>query len=460
MNNAVEMLTASARPLHMKTSHAFLAATLAAILAACAAPGTTAEPRPPNVVLILADDLGYETLGSNGGTSYTTPVLDGLAASGARFTHCYAQPLCTPTRVQLMTGLSNVRNYIDFGTIDPRAVTFGTIFKRAGYATCITGKWQLGRDRDLPRRLGFDESCLWQHTRRPPRYANPGLEIDGVEVDFSSGEYGPDIVSNHACDFVARNASRPFFLYYPMMLTHAPFQPTPDSPDWDPTARGEHANQAPRHFGEMVAYMDKLIGKLVDTLDTHGLRDDTLILFLGDNGTGRGVPSRMGDREVIGGKGSTTEAGMHVPLVASWPGRIRANTVCDDLVDTTDFLPTIAAVAGVDGPELEHLDGRSFLPQLLGERGTPRDWIYSWYAPREGGEAERAVEFAFDRRFKLYRDGRFFDLASDRAEKRPLAVAALEGDAAAAAIKLRAAIDSFADARPATPRCAAQRAAP
>ena len=135
----------------------------------------------PNIILILADDLGYETIGANGGTSYRTPELDKLAATGVRFTHCFAQPLCTPTRVQLMTGRYNVRNYINFGNMDPQAVTFGNLLKQAGYATCITGKWQLGQDPDLPKKFGFDEYCLWQHTRRPPRYANPGLEINGVE---------------------------------------------------------------------------------------------------------------------------------------------------------------------------------------------------------------------------------------------------------------------------------------
>src|SRR5512137_1700929 len=107
------------------------------------AAGTT--PRP-NVILILADDLGYECIGADGGTSYKTPVLDRLAATGMRFEHCYVQPLCTPTRVQLMTGIYNVRNYINFGNMDPTATTFANLFKRAGYATAMTGKWQLGRD--------------------------------------------------------------------------------------------------------------------------------------------------------------------------------------------------------------------------------------------------------------------------------------------------------------------------
>src|SRR5262245_42350572 len=120
------------------------------------APGATR----PNVILIMGDDLGYETIGANGGTSYKTPHLDKLAAGGVRFEHCYVQPLCTPTRVQLMTGIYNVRNYINFGVMDPKAVTFANLFQRAGYATAMTGKWQLGKDPTLPKTFGFDEYCL------------------------------------------------------------------------------------------------------------------------------------------------------------------------------------------------------------------------------------------------------------------------------------------------------------
>ena len=407
-----------------------------------------AAERKPNIVLILADDLGYETIGANGGTSYKTPVLDQLAVNGARFTHCYAQPLCTPTRVQLMTGRSNVRNYINFGNMDPHAVTFGNIFQNAGYVTCIAGKWQLGSDLELPKKFGFDEYCLWQHTRRPPRYSNPGLEINGVQKNFTNGEYGPDIVNDYALDFITRNKNKPFFLYYPMMLTHDPYQPTPNSKDWDPKAIGEGVNQAPAHFGDMVAYMDKLIGKLLTKLDEQGLRENTLVLFLGDNGTGRGTRSMMGGRVVIGRKGSTVDAGMHVPLIASWPGRIAKGSVCSDLVDTTDFLPTICEASSVKIPEPEKLDGRSFLPQLLGEKGRPRDWIYSWYSPRQG-QGSKVNEFAFNHHYKLCRDGKFVDLAKDPDENAALSVASLTGDAAKAAQSLQTALDQFKDARPA-----------
>ena len=403
----------------------------------------------PNIVFILADDLGYETIGANGGTSYKTPILDGMAAGGMRFTHGYAQPLCTPTRVQLMTGLSNARNYLHFGKMDPKAVTFGNYFQKAGYATCMAGKWQLGGDLDQPKSYGFDEYCLWQHTRRPPRYANPGLEIQGERKDYSHGEYGPDLVNDYALDFIERNKAKPFFLYYPMMLTHDPYQPTPDSKDWDPKASGEGVHQAAAHFGEMVSYMDKLIGKVLAKLEQCGVRENTLVIFLGDNGTGAGTRSMMGDRVVVGRKGKTVDAGMHVPLIANWPGKIAKGTVCSDLVDTTDFLPTFCEVGGIKVAPTVQGDGRSFYAQMRGEKGHPRDWIYAWYSPRQG-ESTRVEEFAFNHRYKLYRSGKFFDLGSDLDEKNPLSVGGLMGEAAKAAEILHAALEQFKGARPAS----------
>ncbi|MBI5767605.1 MAG: sulfatase-like hydrolase/transferase [Verrucomicrobia bacterium] len=426
-----------------------LAALAPAVLIFTVAPtrAASAEPRP-NVVLILADDLGYETLAANGGTSYRTPALDRLAAGGVRFTQCYAQPLCTPTRVQLMTGQSNVRNYINFGTMDPALTTFGHHFQRAGYRTGIAGKWQLGQDKKLPQTLGFHESYLWQHTRRPPRYANAGLEHNGEPLDFSHGEYGPDLVHGFVHDFITRHRDEPFLLYYPMMLTHAPYQPTPDSKDWDPKAIGEQVNQAEAHFGDMVEYMDRLVGKLVAHLESLKLRERTLIVFLGDNGTGRGTRSMFQGREFIGGKGTTTDAGMHVPLVVNWPGRVTAGRVCGDLVDTTDFLPTICEAAGLSVAATPVIDGRSFWPQLRGEKGRPHDWLYAWYSPRQNNDLS-AREFAFTARHKLYRSGEFFDLAADPGEKTPLALASLTGESAAAAKTLRTALGQFADVRPA-----------
>jgi arylsulfatase A len=287
---------------------------------------------------------------------------------------------------------------------------------------------------------------LWRHTRRPPRFANPGLEHNGKELNFTNGEYGPDLINTFSLDFVTRHKDKPFFLYYPMLLTHDPYQPTPDSPDWNPKAMGEMVNRDVKHFAEMVAYMDKLIGKLDAKLGELGIRDNTLLVFVGDNGTGRGVTSRVQGGEVKGGKGLTKATGTHVPLIVSWPGVMKQGRVNTDLISSVDFLPTICEAAGTDTSP--NCDGVSFLPQLRGEKGVPREWLYTWYSPRQ--QADMTVsEYAFDHNYKLYRGGRFFDLKADPEEAKPLMVADLTGPAAAAAKKLNAVLDRYTDARPA-----------
>jgi arylsulfatase A len=427
--------------LRSSTRFAVLAVSLCSALVSSFA----AEQRP-NIILIMVDDFGYECITANGGESYQTPVIDKLAATGVRFENCHVQPLCTPTRVQLMTGRYNVRNYINFGTLLRTETTFGHLMKNAGYATAVCGKWQLGHEVDSPQHFGFDKSCLWQQTRRPPRYANADLEYNGIEKDFNNGEYGPELVNNFALEFITENKTKPFFLYYPMILTHNPFQPTPDSPDWDPKTDGENKQQSPQHFADMTAYMDKMVGRVVSKLDELGIRDNTLLLFLGDNGTNSGITSKFKGRDYKGGKGSTNSHGTHVPLVASWPGVIKQGRVSGDLVSSADFLPTICAAAGVEVPAT--VDGVSFLPQLKGDTGKPRDWLYTWYSPRQSKNMD-VKEYAFDQRFKLYRTGEFFDMFTDDSEKRDIAAIALATDAAAAKVKLQGVLDQFKDARPA-----------
>lgn len=399
----------------------------------------------PNIILIMADDFGYECVTANGGQSYHTPHLDRLAAEGVRFEQCHVQPLCTPTRVQLMTGRYNVRNYLNFGTLLRSEATFGHLFQQAGYATGICGKWQLGRETDAPQHFGFDESYLWQHTRRPPRYANPSLEHNGRELEFHEGSYGPTLVNDFALDFVKRHKDRPFLLYYPMVLTHDPFQPTPDSPNWDPTTQGEQANRQVKHFADMIAYMDKLIGRLDAKLGELGIRENTLLIFTGDNGTNKSVTSRFQGADYRGGKGTTTAHGHHVPLIVNWPAVIQQSGVNSDLISAADFLPTICAAADIEVPR--NIDGVSFLPQLRGEKGTPREWLYIWYSPRQKLDLS-VVEFVFDHDYKLYRDGRFFDLRADPLEQESLATASLSSVESDARLKLQSALDQFANARP------------
>ncbi len=387
---------------------------------------TAAEaPARPNIVLIMADDLGYECIGANGGESYSTPHLDKLARQGVHFANCHSQPICTPTRVQIMSGRYNSRNYVRFGMLDPSVTTFGNVLREAGYATGITGKWQLGGGIEGPGKFGFDEHCLWQLTRRPNRYPNPGLEINGNELDFRDGQYGPDIINDFACKFIDEHAAgdKPFLLYYPMVLAHWPFEPTPDSPDWDPNARRDDAKElganmtSQRHFADMVNYTDKMVGKLIAKLEEAGVRDNTLLIFTGDNGTYGKITSKLRGEPYQGGKGKLTQNGTHVPLIIDWPGTAKAGSVCEDLIDFTDVFPTLLETAGVTAPHDLPLDGRSFLPQVKGERGVPRDWVYCWYS-RNGKPFDG--EFAMTHRYKLYGDDRFFDLQNDPWEKSPI----------------------------------------
>jgi len=380
----------------------------------------------------MADDLGYECLNCYGGTSYRTPNLDRLAGQGIRFTHAYAQPLCTPTRVQLMTGQYNSRNWRAFGVMDPKQRTFGHMMTGAGYRTCIAGKWQLhsynppdfepewrGKGQH-PNDAGFHEYCLWHplHTEdKGSRYGDPSWLENGKLFKNEKGKYGEDVSADYLMRFIERSQKQPFFAYYPMALTHGPFNPTPRSAAWNT----QRLKNDPAFFADMVSYMDDVVGRLVDRLDKLALRERTLILFYSDNGTDKSITSRMGDKIVKGGKGLTTDAGTRVPLIASWKGRTPQGKVLDDLVDSTDFVPTIAGACGAK-PPVQPVDGVSFLAQLEGKKGNPREWIYSWYDPRPGwAKAEYSlIRSARDKRFKLYDDGRFYDIAADELEKNPL----------------------------------------
>lgn len=431
----------------IKMKLALKVALLLCSLAATFTPLSAHSAERPNVILIMVDDFGYECITANGGQSYHTPNIDRLAAHGLRFENCHVQPLCTPTRVQLMTGRYNIFNYVGFGLLPRTETTFGQLLKQAGYATAVCGKWQLGHEADSPQHFGFDEALLWQHTRRPPRYANPGLELNSQEKDYSMGEYAPELVNDFALQFISKHKAQPFFLYYPMILTHSPFQPTPDSVDWDPALRGEKARRDVKHFAAMTAYADKMVGRVIDRLDELGIRDNTLLIFVGDNGTQGNVISRFNGQDYQGGKGKTTSHGTHVPLIVSWPAATQSGgSVCADLISSTDFLPTLCAAAGVEVPG--NVDGVSFLPQLRGEVVTPRQWLYTWYSPRLKTDLT-VKEYAFDERFKLYRTGQFYDLQTDSAEEHDLASTALAGPALAAQVKLREVLQQFENARPA-----------
>lgn len=380
------------------------------------------KDKRPNIVLIMADDMGYECLSCYGSTSYSTPNLDKLAAAGIRFDHCYSTPLCTPSRVQIMTGKYNGRNYKSFGYLDPKEITFGHIMQKAGYATMIAGKWQLNgistlvrlpgwENNKRPLEAGFDECSLWQVTKKKQvgeRYWDPLIEENGTVLrEELNGTYGPDHFSNYVCDFIERKKERPFLVYYPMVLVHDPFISTPDSKD--PLVKGQPA------FADMVAYADKMVGKIFSKLKELDLLQDTIFIFTGDNGTNRKLVSYLGDTVINGGKGTTPDAGTHVPLIAYWKDHTPQGFVSKDLIDFTDFLPTLAEAAQETVSEKMGVEGLSFFPTLNGKDGPKREWLYCHYAPKWGQFTES--RFVRNQRFKLYHDGRFYDIPADVLEE-------------------------------------------
>ena len=295
-----------------------------------------------------------------------------------------------------MTGQYNVRNYIKFGMLDRGQTTFAHQLKAAGYTTCIAGKWQLGKQQDSPQHFGFDQSCLWQHTRSgrstadgkryDRRFVNPMLEFNGDAKDYVEGQYGPQICTDYICNFIEENKQKPFLVYYPMILTHCPFDPTPDSTDWDPKRLGSTTykgdlNDPQRHFQDMVAYADKLVGQVVSQLERSGVRNNTLLIFTGDNGTDVPIVTKWNGREVVGGKGTMTDEGTRVPMIASWPAGIKQpGRVVDDLVEFCDIMPTLCEATGAALPKGYPGDGVSMMPVLQNsESRRKKDWIYIWY---------------------------------------------------------------------------------
>lgn len=414
----------------------------------------------PNIVLILADDLGYETVGCYGGHDYGTPNLDRLASDGIRFDRAYAMPLCTNTRIQLMTGKYNVRNWTSFGILPPGETTFGHLMQKAGYKTCIAGKWQLKsydppdfpgaekrRDTGVaPREAGFDEYSLWHvgHTEdKGSRYADPVIEQNGEMLKDTAGKYGPDIWTDFIGDFMRRHRDKPFFVYYSMALPHNPMNPTPDSPEWaDPSKR---LDDITRFQADMIRYTDKMVGKVIGQLDDLGLRENTLVLFFSDNGTNARVTSHYEDRMVRGGKGQGTELGVRVPMIVNWQGVTPRGVVSQDLIDSTDFLPTIMDAVGASDLIEEKLDGVSFAPQLHSQAGNPRDAIFIHQEPRPGWDKDRfhLIRLAIGQRFKLHEDGRLYDLANDRFEESPIYFSDDSTESRAARTGLQTVLDSM-----------------
>jgi arylsulfatase A len=282
--------------------------------------------------------------------------------------------------------------------------TFGHYFREAGYRTAIAGKWQLGQfDQfpDQPVEHGFDRYCMWTWRyggKKTSRYYAPQIYRDGKVFDGSARDFGPDYYSQFLLNFIGENKARPFFIYYPMALVHSPFINPPGLEELAKSRFTDDLDKQTRTFGHMITYMDDIVGKFMAKLKEHGLEKNTLVLFTGDNGTGRQITSKLPGLNLQGGKGTMTEAGTRVPLLAWWPGTIKPG-VREQLFCLADVLPTITSVAGI--PLSRQLDGMDLSHLLLGKEGKDREQVFINFGHGY---------FVRESRFRLHQDGKLYDI--------------------------------------------------
>lgn len=379
----------------------------------------------------MADDIGYEALSINGANDIRTPVLDSLARNGINFKNAYSQPLCTPSRVKIMTGKPNYENYEYFTYLNPKEKTFGNLFQDNGYKTLVAGKWQLNgvqfklddyTDLKRPYTFGFDSYMLWWLAERGSRFANPVLVNNEKKIDTSIDDYGPEIVSDYIVDFINEHSNSPFFIYYPMMLVHDPFLPTPNSKDWENEQNRLNSNN-PEYFSEMVSYMDSTVGKIINTLKNNNIDDNTIIIFLGDNGTDRKVFTKNNNVLVKGSKGLTNKYGTNVPLIISWSKLKKIKNEQTPLVDLIDFYSTFEDLLNV---EKKTSNGVSLLPLLLGENFDERKYITTYYNPMWGSLYKNRAVYIQNKKYKLYKSGSFYNYQLDPEEMYPLSLKSLD----------------------------------
>ena len=449
-----------------------LAAAAILLVACLSMEAQTADGRP-NIVFILLDNVGQEWFGCYGSEEGCTPNIDRLAASGVRVENCYTPPVCGPSRTVLLTGryphstgfrLHHDAALYSGGGLDPkREIIFPRLLREAGYATGITGKWQINNLYDEPDALkqhGFDEQLVWPGSinaekvgaaemerfrdivRRESyeeavafnvhiesRYWDPVFLKSGKR-ETRAGQFGPDVSQAFAIDFLRRHREHPFFLYLPMVLTHGqnftdPAVPTP----LNRSADRPHQEM----FADMLQYADRLIGELIAELTRLNLRDNTIVFVASDNGSDKRFVAKRRGRKVRGDLYALTEAGGNVVLLANSPKLVKGGRTLP-LADFTDIYPTICEFAGVSHSPQHKPEGRSLAAFLRGQTSSPpRDWILNEY------HQTRVVR---DTRFKFYSDGRLYDANADPAEQHDLA-ASQQPEIAAARDRLQRVLASL-----------------
>jgi len=405
----------------------------------------------PNIVFILADDLGWKDVGFMGSTYYETPHIDGLAGQGVVFTNAYTNgPNCAPTRASLMSGQYTPRHGVltvgssergrarlrklipvaNRTTLDASIVTLAEALKPAGYVSASMGKWHLGNDPDLgPVAQGFDVNVAGYEAGHPRSYFSPYR--NPTLTNGPDGEYLTDRLTDEALKFIETHRDRPFFLYLPHYAVHTPLQAKraliekyrrkpPDQRQNNPT------------YAAMVESLDQGVGRIMEKLDELDLTRKTVVVFFSDNGGVKGITSMAPLR---GGKGMLYEGGIRVPLVVRWPGVVEAGRTCDEPVIGVDFYPTLLALAGAEAPEGQCLDGQSLLPLLGGTGGlSPRSLFWHFPAYLQGKAEGARDEYFRTRPAGAVRQGRWklieyfedvqlelYDLGNDIGETRNLA---------------------------------------
>jgi arylsulfatase A-like enzyme len=440
-----------------RTSLAFFAIAMALLAVSCAAPSKTATASAPsqpagqarpNVIFIVADDLGYGDIGANGGTVIKTPNIDALAKSGIRFTDGYVTAaVCAPSRAALMSGQHQARYGYQF---NPRGRDEEGIgpdlnlrfapdrLREAGYRTMLVGKWHLGKTPELhPMSRGFqeffgftgggtgfmaapapDDEWMENSVEGSRPGFRPMILERGREALPPQPGYLTEILSNEAVSFIERNKDGPFFLTLAHHAPHTPLQATKKYLD-----RYRNIEDKPtRIYAAMTSALDDSVGQIVATLDRLGIREKTLIVFLSDNGCAQYIgPGRCSNSPLQGFKGTYFDGGIRVPMIASWPGRLQANSTYSRPVLSMDWTATAMSLAGIDLKDIQ-LDGRNLLPFLNGSvQGGPHDTLVWETSPNFAVRQGRWKMWIVERADKSGTETFLYDLETDLGETRNLA---------------------------------------
>ncbi|MEN8121641.1 MAG: sulfatase-like hydrolase/transferase [Bacteroidota bacterium] len=399
----------------------------------------------PNLIFILVDDLGKEWISCYGAENIETKRIDALAENGIKFSNVYSMPQCTPSRVALMTGQYPYENgWVDHFDVprwghetrfDPfKNPVFAQELRKNGYKTCIAGKWQINDFRIEPEAVvnaGFDEYCMWTGAeggdnvkKSGSRYWNPYIHTKSGSQTYEN-QFGPDIFSDFIINFMEENRDDPMCIYYPMVLTHAPFVHTPHEPNAKTTIEKHEA---------MLRYTDYIIGKIVDAVDSLKLTDNTYLVFTTDNGTSPKIIGAKDGVFIKGGKGFLSQNGIDAPFIVKTPHKAQVNKVSDALVDFTDVFPTFLDLAGIDRQEKNELNGKSFASVLRGKSETgEREWNLAMGSHPAGIDKNGKIKnyntfrdrVLYDGKYKIYVDTlqviyRIFDLENDPYEHKNL----------------------------------------